>query len=185
MKATARQPRAGCIEIDLANGRCICMHGHVDAKVLARVIALLERRGSRCRRVCRCCLLPAPPICARASTDYPLSCRCSSPRIPSPVSSSCLGGRAGDRVKILWWSGDGLLQAVNKKPTVLPAEPKVLLYLWHPWHGKSVLTPLRRTGQQSECTYFCALPEAHRSATGGDSALDVRCGDLQHDGYDR
>jgi transposase len=39
-----RQPRAGCIEIDLANGRCIRMHGHVDAKVLARVIAVLERR---------------------------------------------------------------------------------------------------------------------------------------------
>ena len=44
VKDTARQPRAGCIEIDLANGRCIRMHGHVNAKVLARVIAVLERR---------------------------------------------------------------------------------------------------------------------------------------------
>jgi transposase len=44
VKDAARPPRAGCIEIDLANGRCIRMHGHVDAKVLARVIAVLERR---------------------------------------------------------------------------------------------------------------------------------------------
>jgi transposase len=44
VKGAARLPRAGCIEIDLANGRCIRMHGHVDAKVRARVIAVLERR---------------------------------------------------------------------------------------------------------------------------------------------
>ena len=44
VKDTDRQPRAGCIEIDLANGRCIRLHGHVDAKVLAGVIDLLERR---------------------------------------------------------------------------------------------------------------------------------------------
>ena len=44
VKDTARQERVGCIEIELANGRRIRMHGQVDAKVLAGVIDVLERR---------------------------------------------------------------------------------------------------------------------------------------------
>jgi transposase len=43
-KDTHRQAQAGCIEIELPHGRCIRVHGQVDAKVLARVIDVLVRR---------------------------------------------------------------------------------------------------------------------------------------------
>jgi transposase len=36
--------RAGLIEIELSNGRCIRVHGGVDGKLLMQVITMLERR---------------------------------------------------------------------------------------------------------------------------------------------
>ena len=44
LKDTGRPARGGSIEIELPNGRCIRVHGHVDIKVLARVIEVLVRR---------------------------------------------------------------------------------------------------------------------------------------------
>jgi transposase len=44
LKDATRSARTGSLEIELPNGRCIRVHGHVDIKMLARVIDVLVRR---------------------------------------------------------------------------------------------------------------------------------------------